>query len=82
VHGLGALEGLELGLLVHAKHDRAVRWVQIEPDDVVDPGGQFRVSGELEGPDAPWLDAVLPPDPGDVAADIESTGQQPGRPVG
>jgi len=82
-HGLGALEGLELGLLVHAQHDRAVGWVQVEPDDVMDLGGQFRVGGELEGPDAPGLDAVLAPDPGDgVAADIKFAGQQAGRPVG
>jgi hypothetical protein len=76
---LGALEGLELGLLVHAQHDRAVGWVQVEPGDVMDLGGQFPVGGELERPDAPGLDAVLAPDPGDgVAADIEFAGQQPG----
>ena len=45
-HGLGALEGLELGLLVYAQDDRAVGWVQVGPGDVMDLGGQFRVGGE------------------------------------
>ena len=31
---LGAVERLDLGLLVHAQHDRAIRWLKIEPDDV------------------------------------------------
>jgi hypothetical protein len=82
-HGLGALQGLDLGLLIDAQHDRAVGWVRVEPDDVVDLGCQFRVGGELERLGAPGLDAVLAPDPGDgVAADTELAGQQPGRPVG
>jgi hypothetical protein len=82
-HGLGALQGLDLGLLVDAEHDRALGWVQVEPDDVVDLGGQFRVGGELERLGSPGLHAILASDPGDaVAADAELAGQQPGRPVG
>ena len=57
--------------------------MQVEPDNVVDLGGQFGVGGGLEGPNAPGLDAVLAPDAGNgVAADPEFAGQQPGRPVG
>jgi hypothetical protein len=82
-HGLGAFHGLDLGLPIDAQHHRAIGWVQVEPDNVVDLGGQFGVGGGLEGPNAPGLDAVLAPDAGDgVAADTEFAGQQPGRPVG
>jgi hypothetical protein len=52
---LGALQGLDLGLVVHAQHHRPLRWVQIQADDVVDLGRQLRVGGELEGPSAPRL---------------------------
>jgi len=34
--GLGSIESLHLGFLVHAEHHRLVRWVQVEVDDVAD----------------------------------------------
>jgi hypothetical protein len=80
---LGALQGLDLGLFVHAQHHRPLGWVQVQADDVVDFGHQLRVGGELEGLGPPRLDAVLAPDAGDgVAAHTELAGQQPGGPVG
>ena len=33
-HQGGAIQRLDLGLLVHAQHDRRIGWVQVEPDDV------------------------------------------------
>jgi hypothetical protein len=80
---LGAFQGLDLGLLIHAQHNRTVGWVKVQADDVVDLGDQLGVGGELEGLGPPGLDAVPAPDAGDgVAADAELAGQQPGRPVG
>jgi hypothetical protein len=35
-HRLGPVEGLDLGLLVDAEHDRLVRGVEVEADDVAD----------------------------------------------
>jgi hypothetical protein len=47
--GLGAIEGLHLGLLVHAEHDGAFGWVQVQRDDVADLVDEQRVLGQLEG---------------------------------
>ena len=54
---LGALQGLDLGLLVHAQHHRRLGWVQVEPDDVVELVDEQRVGGELEVLDPVRLDA-------------------------
>jgi hypothetical protein len=37
-HGLGALQRLDLGLLVHADHDRMLGRVQAQADDVAEFG--------------------------------------------
>jgi hypothetical protein len=80
---LGTLQGLDLGLLVHAQHHRPLGWVQVQADDVVDLGRQLRVGGELEGLGPPGLDTIFAPDARNgVTADTRLTGQQPGRPVG
>src|ERR671915_292992 len=46
---LGAVQRLDLALLVDAKHHRAIRRVEIEPDDVAHLLHEQRVGGELEG---------------------------------
>jgi hypothetical protein len=80
---LGALQRLDLGLLVHTPHDGVRRWVQVQPDHVADLGLQLRIGGELERLGLPWLEVVLGPDPGDRAvADTQLAGQQPRGPVG
>jgi hypothetical protein len=80
-HGLGAFQGLDLGLLIDPEDDRPLGWVQVQADDVVDLGRQLRVGGDLEGRCPPGLDTVLAPHSGDgVAAHAELAGQQPGRP--
>jgi hypothetical protein len=37
-NGLGAFQGLDLGLLVHAEDHRPLGWVQVQADVVVDLG--------------------------------------------
>jgi hypothetical protein len=61
----GAIQRLDLGFLVDAQHDRALRWVQIKPDDVTDFRLKQRVGGELGRAPTPWLKAVATPGPCD-----------------
>ena len=62
--GLGPVERLDLGLLIDAEHDRTVRWIEVEADDLGDLLLEHRVVRDLEplhdmrlqpgiGPDAP-----------------------------
>ena len=46
--GLGAVEGLDLALLIHAQHGRRFGRVQIEPDDVPDLVDEQRVAESLK----------------------------------
>ena len=55
-HFLGAVQRLDLGLLIDAQHDRVSRRVQIQAYNVGDLGLQFRVGGELERVGLPWPD--------------------------
>ena len=32
----GAIQGLNLALLVHTEHERPIRWIQVQPHDVTD----------------------------------------------
>jgi hypothetical protein len=80
---LGALQRLDLALLVHTQHDRVCRRVKVQPDHVADLGLQLRVGGELERLGLPGLDVVLGPHPGDRAvADVQLVGQQSRGPMG
>ena len=56
------MQRLDLGLLIHAEHDRALGRVQVEPDDVADLGDELRVAGELSGLLAVWLQPEGAPD--------------------
>jgi hypothetical protein len=84
----GAVQGLDLGLLVDADHHGVGGRVQVEPDYVADLGLQLWVGGELERLHAMGLQVPVPPDPGHLGeADrhpgaAEVIGHQPGRPVG
>jgi hypothetical protein len=60
---LGAVEGLDLGLLVHTKHERGCGRVQIEPDDVAHLLDQLGVVGELEVLNPVGLEPEGLPDP-------------------
>ena len=79
---LGAVQCLNLGLLVHTQHDCVLRRRQIEPHDVGDLRGQLRVGGELESPGPPRLHPVVTPRSGHGrVVDPESGRQQPRGPV-
>ena len=81
--GLGAVERLDLGLLVEAEHHGLLGRVQVEPDYVHQLLLEVGVVGDLEGVDLPGLQVVVPPDAGDgVLADAEPLGHQSRRPVG
>ena len=41
--GLGAIERLDLRLLVHREHQRVLRRVHVETDDVLHLGGELRI---------------------------------------
>ena len=47
-HFLGAVQRLDLGLLIDTQHDRVSRRVQIQAYNIGDLGLQFRVGGERE----------------------------------
>ena len=81
-HFLGAVQRLDLGLLIDAQHDRVGRRVQIQAYNIGDLGLQFRVGGERERVGLPWPDPVLLPGLGDRGLGTPQAGsQQPTRPV-
>jgi len=79
----GAVQRLNLGLLIHAQHHRAGGWGQIQATQVGDLGLQLWVGGELERVGPPGLEVMLGPHPGDRhAADAQVAGERAGGPVG
>ncbi len=59
---LGAIQGLDLALLINAQHDRLLRRVEVEPDDVGQLLAEPRIVRQLEGADTVRLQAVSVPD--------------------
>ena len=59
---LGAVQRLDLALLVDAQHHRAIRRIEIEPDDVAHLLHEQRIGRELEGLDAMRLQPEGLPD--------------------
>ena len=59
----GAVERLDLGLLVHARHQRPLRWIEVEPDDVTDLGHEQRVLRQLPRILLVRSQSEHPPDP-------------------
>ena len=55
-HFLGAVQRLDLGLIIDAQHDRVGRRVQIQACDIGDLGLQLRVGEERERLDLPRPD--------------------------
>ncbi len=77
-HRLGAVQRLDLGLLVDAQHHGGLRRVQVQPDDVADLGLKLGVGGELERLLPPRLDPPVAPDPRDLGeVQPDPAGQQP-----
>ena len=80
--GLGAVERLDLGFLVHREHDGVGRRIDIEADNVAQLSGEVRIVGELELPPAIGLEAVCLPDAPDRAgADAGGLGHHVTGPV-
>ena len=63
--GLGAVQGLNLALLVHTQHQGLVGRIEIKPDHVAELGHKGAIAAELEGLGQVRFEAVLPPDPPD-----------------
>ena len=81
--GLGAIEGLDLGLLIERENQSMLRRIEIESDDVVEFLGETRVIAELEGLDAVGLEAMGAPNPSHGgSADAGRGGHGAAAPVG
>ena len=81
--GLGAVERLDLALLVDREHDGVRRRVEIEPDHVAQLLDEPRIVRELELPDPVRLEPVGAPDALDRAdADAGRLRHHRGGPVG
>ena len=81
--GLGAVERLDLALLVHRQHDRMRRRIDVEADHVLQLVGELRIVGELELAHPVRRQTVAAPDAlhrGD--ADPGGLGHRRRRPVG
>ena len=59
---LGAVEGLDLGLLVDAQDERSFGRIQVQAHDVGQLGIEVRITAALEGLDPVGVQAVLLPD--------------------
>jgi hypothetical protein len=81
-HGRGALQRLDLRLLVTAQHSSVLRRVQVQPDNVEDLRLQLRIGREPERARPPRLDPIRPPRLGDRrVANLQPCSQQARRPV-
>jgi hypothetical protein len=78
----GTLRRLDLRLLVHAEHQRALGWCEIEPDDVAHLLDEGRVGRELEGLRPVRTQAERAPDARDRGlAHPGAAGHRPRAPV-
>ena len=81
-HGRRAIERLDLGLLVHAEHQCALGWVDVEPDDIAHLVDEKRVGREFERLGQMRLEPEGPPDPRDGRlAHARRLGHRSRRPV-
>src|SRR5262249_5500779 len=80
---LGAVESLDLALLVERKDHRMGGRIDVEADDVLEFLGKLRVIRQLEGPDAVRCELVRLEDAlHRPQADVRRLGQHPAGPVG
>ena len=81
--GLGAVERLDLALLVEREDQAVGGRIDIQPDDVAQLLGERRIVRALEGAQAMRLEVVLGPDPLHRAErDVRFLGHRPAGPVG
>ena len=79
----GAVQGLDLGLLVHAQDQRPVRRVEVEPHNIPHLLDEEGVRRQLEGLGAVGLQREGTPDAAHgVVAQTGTPGHGPGAPVG
>ncbi len=79
---LGAIERLNMTLLIHSQNQSLVRRIEVQPDHVHQLFREARITGYLERPNLMRLQAMAPPNPLNAAvADADSLGQQPPAPV-
>jgi hypothetical protein len=75
--GWGAVQRLDLGLLIHAQNDRLLRRIQVQPHYIGQLLQEARVAGELESLDAMRLEIMTPPHRTDSGfADTQLRGPQ------
>ena len=81
-HRIFAVQGLDGGFLIHAKHGRMLRWVQIQADDVRRLRLELRVGGRHIALQPMRLESMFRPDPRDPhVADPKVGCQFAGTPV-
>src|SRR5712671_3133077 len=59
---LCAVEGLDLAFLIDAQHQRLVRRVEIQPNDILNFFGELRIVRQLEGLRQVWFEPMRCPD--------------------
>src|SRR5713226_7452189 len=59
---LGAIQGLNLTLFVHAEYQRLLRWIQVQTDDIGHLFQKLRIARKLESLGAMRLEFVGAPD--------------------
>ena len=80
---LGAIEGLDLALLVDREDDGVSRRIDVEADDVLELGGEVRIVGQLELAHPMGLETMRSPDALHRAdADPDRLGHRRRGPVG
>ena len=81
-HRRGAVERLDLGLLINAQHDGPLWGIQVETDDVADLGHEQRVLGQLPRILFVRCQTERPPDPRHHRLrQSQMVGHRPRRPV-
>jgi hypothetical protein len=80
--GLAAIERLDLRLLVHTQHERAIRRIQVEADDIANLFKEEWILRELEGLAAMRLESKRLPDSHDgTLTQATPRGHRAGTPV-
>lgn len=73
---LGAVESLDLRLLVYRQHQAMRRRVEIEPKDFAQLGGKGRILRQLKATHPVWLQTVHHPDPSHQASAARAVGRR------
>ena len=80
---LGAIQRLDLALLIDPEHQAMRRGVEVKPDHVVQLVGKLRITAEFEGPQPVWGETMDAPDLLHRAdRQTHDIGHRPAGPVG